>query len=98
MRSMQPKQPTWHHPMERGGDWRLSACGSCRTAPAWLLRLGDSNPEPPIPTQAELDAESGRGLMLVEALSTGWGWQPATEWHGKVVWMEIKRESLDTAT
>ena|SRR5579863_4703501 len=57
-----------------------------------IIEVGDRNPEPPTLTQAELDAESGRGLMLVEALSTRWGWYPATEWYGKVVWVELRAE------
>lgn len=31
-------------------------------------------------------AESGRGLLLVEAFSDGWGWQPMRGGRGKVVW------------
>ena len=30
------------------------------------------------------DAESGRGLLLVEAISTRWGWYATSD--GKVVW------------
>ena len=33
------------------------------------------------------DAEAGRGLNLIAALSNGWGWSPAP--GGKVVWCEI---------
>lgn len=32
------------------------------------------------------DAESGRGLYLVDCLSDGWGWRPLTNRSGKVVW------------
>lgn len=39
--------------------------------------------EPP----AECSAESGRGLLLVESFSDGWGWHPlAGTLSGKVVW------------
>lgn len=32
------------------------------------------------------EAESGRGLYLVDCLSDGWGWRPLTNQSGKVVW------------
>lgn len=37
---------------------------------------------------ADGEAESGRGLMLVEALSVAWGWYQ-TRRGGKVVWCEV---------
>jgi anti-sigma regulatory factor (Ser/Thr protein kinase) len=64
---------------------RLLSDGNCV-----VIEVGDSNPEPPTSSQAGLDDEGGRGLMLVEALSTRWGWQPATERYGKVVWVELR--------
>ncbi len=36
-------------------------------------------------------ATSGRGLLLVEALASAWGWYPTTE--GKVVWFEYPETS-----
>jgi len=33
------------------------------------------NPNPPVLTEASADAESGRGLMPVQALSKEWGYQ-----------------------
>jgi anti-sigma regulatory factor (Ser/Thr protein kinase) len=38
------------------------------------IEVGDSNPEPPRLCDMGPDAESGRGLMLVEALSTEWSY------------------------
>jgi hypothetical protein len=39
------------------------------------------------PGAADLAAESGRGLYLVESFSDGWGWHPlAGALRGKVVW------------
>ena len=35
----------------------------------------------------ELDSESGRGLLLVDALSSQWGFAPSG--RGKAVWFEI---------
>jgi anti-sigma regulatory factor (Ser/Thr protein kinase) len=47
-------------------------------------RVTDGSGLPPTPEDAADTAESGRGLLLVQALSAAWGWAPAV--HGKVVW------------
>jgi anti-sigma regulatory factor (Ser/Thr protein kinase) len=72
-----------------------------RTAPVrlWLLAdrarllilVWDASPLPPVPVRASDDAENGRGLLLVDALSTRWEF---FQHHGggKVVWA-----LLDTA-
>lgn len=39
-----------------------------------------------------LDAASGRGLAIVEALSHRWGWQPAAD-GGKVIWALLSAPS-----
>ncbi len=49
-----------------------------------VCRVADGSALPPTPEQAGDTSESGRGLLLVEALSAGWGW--SHEPHGKVVW------------
>jgi Histidine kinase-like ATPase domain len=43
----------------------------------------------PVPAQCRrtADDESGRGLEVIAALASGWGWHPDP--HGKVVWCEI---------
>lgn len=46
-----------------------------------LIEVRDSNVQPPVPRVLEngfpeVDAESGRGLFLVETLSERWGWYP----------------------
>jgi hypothetical protein len=38
-------------------------------------------------------AASGRGLVLVEELASAWGWVPAEEGTGKVVWFELDASS-----
>ncbi|MEW2547564.1 ATP-binding protein [Streptomyces sp. NPDC047002] len=43
---------------------------------------------PGVPDQSE-DAESGRGLFLVEALSRSWGVRDGAGSPGKVVWAEL---------
>jgi anti-sigma regulatory factor (Ser/Thr protein kinase) len=60
----------------------------------WLLSdtrqiaamVWDACPLPPLPTQVDGDAESGRGLLLVEAISQRWGWYRTQYMAGKVVW------------
>lgn len=38
-----------------------------------VIEVSDNNPNPPLMVTADLDAECGRGLMLVQALSKEWG-------------------------
>ncbi len=49
------------------------------------------NPAPGVPLLREMaDLEdSGRGLMLVNAIADAWGWSPAEGQPGKVVWAEM---------
>jgi len=56
-----------------------------------LAAVADASPQPPMRLKLGPDAERGRGLALVEALSSRWGWHPASitgltkfvwaEWH-----------------
>lgn len=47
-------------------------------------RVVDSSPLPPHPEEATETAESGRGLILVEALASDWDWEDLPD--GKAVW------------
>jgi anti-sigma regulatory factor (Ser/Thr protein kinase) len=51
-----------------------------------LILVWDASSRPPVPAQASADAENGRGLLLVQALSQRWDWYVAHERGGKVVW------------
>jgi anti-sigma regulatory factor (Ser/Thr protein kinase) len=52
------------------------------------IEVRDGNPEPPVLKDAGTDSESGRGLMIVDALSERWGcYYPAD--CGKAVWAEL---------
>jgi anti-sigma regulatory factor (Ser/Thr protein kinase) len=70
----------------------------------WLRadRLGlvatvwDANPQPPIRRKARHDAVSGRGLQIVQALSSRWGWYEPPDMGGKCVWCETQAESQPT--
>ncbi len=44
-----------------------------------LVEVWDSNPEPPLRADPDLTAESGRGLLLVEALCATWGYYHVIE-------------------
>ncbi len=59
------------------------------------LVVVDHDPLPPVRRERPpLDAgtESGRGLVLVEQLSTEWGWSPIAG-NGKSVWCTIESEA-----
>ena len=51
-----------------------------------VIQVWDANDQAPTRQAKELDAESGRGLLLVEALSEAWGSYRPHESTGKVVW------------
>jgi len=50
----------------------------------------DSSPLPPVKLDPTKDAQHGRGLHIVEALSTQWGWTP--QGPGKAVFAVFTRE------
>jgi anti-sigma regulatory factor (Ser/Thr protein kinase) len=59
-----------------------------------LVAVADASPRPLTRLSLEPDAEGGRGLMLVEALSSRWGWHPASSTGlTKVVWAEWRLSS-----
>jgi anti-sigma regulatory factor (Ser/Thr protein kinase) len=55
------------------------------------ILVGDNNPDLPQPQQPAEDALSGRGLLMVEALSDRYGWYPLEGGTaGKVVWAVLR--------
>ena len=55
-----------------------------------LILVRDFNPGAPAPRHASDDDETGRGLMLVEAISDRFGWyRPEDGTPGKVVWAVV---------
>jgi hypothetical protein len=52
-----------------------------------IIRVWDASPHMPVRRDAGPDDEAGRGLLLVDALSTGWGAYQQDD--GKVVWVTI---------
>ncbi len=53
------------------------------------VTVSDASPAFPQPREAGLDADDGRGLLLVGALATAWGWEAVG--GGKDVWFELSR-------
>lgn len=90
------------HGQVPGRDFRLVLTVDLRTVRAEVTDTrGERVPElvpPPSATSASAAtasaatggglAEGGRGLLLVAALATRWGWQPREDGPGKTVWAE----------
>jgi anti-sigma regulatory factor (Ser/Thr protein kinase) len=55
------------------------------------IEVTDENTRPPQPYAAPVDATSGRGLSLVEAMGLSWGVTGRT--GGKTVWIEGERQA-----
>jgi two-component sensor histidine kinase len=57
------------------------------TAASLVLEVWDASPLRPVPRQADVAADRGRGLVLVDALADAWGHRAAD--GGKIVWCEV---------
>ena len=58
-----------------------------------LILVWDASPQPPVRMYSRDDGENGRGLLLVETISTQWNWYFPHDPGGKVVWAQIGTES-----
>lgn len=55
-----------------------------------VISVGDDCPGEPERANAGAEDENGRGLLLVEALSSQWGWHTSDEGtHGKIIWAVV---------
>jgi anti-sigma regulatory factor (Ser/Thr protein kinase) len=54
-----------------------------------VIQVWDGNHQIPVRQDAELEAESGRGLLLVESFSAEWGSCRPEGSAGKVVWAVV---------
>jgi anti-sigma regulatory factor (Ser/Thr protein kinase) len=67
------------------------------------IEVWDAEPRPPAPKDPaadgipDLEAESGRGLFLVAALSARWAWACTQEPAGKLVWCELDIDPLESS-
>jgi anti-sigma regulatory factor (Ser/Thr protein kinase) len=65
------------------------------------VAVWDDGPGLPQSQQQDLEAESGRGLLIVQARSNSWGCRPGWDGTGKVVWARLgpkPREDHDAAS
>jgi anti-sigma regulatory factor (Ser/Thr protein kinase) len=66
------------------------------------IEVWDADPRPPAPQDPaadgtpDLEAEGGRGLFLVAALSARWAWYATQEPMGKVTWCELNLVQLES--
>ena len=58
-----------------------------RTGDLLRIAVRDGSPTGPVPREADVEDETGRGLLIIDALSDRWGWQPRP--GGKVVWADV---------
>jgi hypothetical protein len=62
--------------------------------PLLHIAVTDGSPESPqITLITDESAESGRGLLLVDAMATGWG--TLVSHSGKLVWATVRASSMD---
>ncbi|MFE9445100.1 PAS domain S-box protein [Streptomyces sp. NPDC006602] len=59
-----------------------------QTATHLTVEISDLSPHLPLPRPAAEDDESGRGLILVDALADGWGVRP--DERGKTTWFTLR--------
>ncbi|HZQ56690.1 MAG TPA: ATP-binding protein [Acidimicrobiales bacterium] len=57
------------------------------------IEVSDGDTRPPVVVAADVDATSGRGLVLVAAVASSWGFETADRdgITGKTVWAELLR-------
>ena len=75
------------------GQWRPGVPSVrlwlCADRQKVLIQVWDADERMPEPQSVDLEAESGRGLLLVETLCTEWGTYVPEGGGGKVVWATI---------
>jgi hypothetical protein len=59
-----------------------------------VIEVFDQAPGKPVLKRVGSDAEAGRGLFTVNALTRQWGWHPVQGQHGKCVWAELSAEAF----
>jgi anti-sigma regulatory factor (Ser/Thr protein kinase) len=63
-----------------------------------LVLIWDANPKPPMRMEVSEDAESGRGLVLVDAVSDKWDWYFHQGMGGKIVWSLVTQDDNQLPT
>ncbi|WP_236241786.1 ATP-binding protein [Streptomyces sp. CC228A] len=54
-----------------------------------VLAVSAPAPQPPVPRADDASATGGRGLLLVQAMATRWGYYQPRPRSGKTVWAEV---------
>lgn len=72
------------HCTERPCELRIS----CSDGGMLLVELADTSAALPVLPEPSLEAESGRGLLLLDALADGWGVTRAP--RGKAMWFTLQ--------
>ncbi|MFC6087046.1 ATP-binding protein [Sphaerisporangium aureirubrum] len=70
-----------------GGTVRLRVYGDGRAVRVEVIDEGSATTAPRIPERTDPLVEGGRGLWLVQELSSAWGWRQ--DGAHRVVWFEI---------
>jgi hypothetical protein len=61
-----------------------------------MIVVWDANPQGPVcKTDVPVDAEGGRGLLLVDVMSERWGWTATADRGGKSVWCIVGPEIVE---
>lgn len=60
-----------------------------RTPDGVRVEVHDGNPEQPERSPRYPDTNTGRGIMLLDALAASWGVDTAATPNGKTVWFEV---------
>jgi anti-sigma regulatory factor (Ser/Thr protein kinase) len=55
-----------------------------------LILVWDASEQEPVRADADADIESGRGLLLVDAMSSKWDWYSTKDMGGKIVWALVQ--------
>jgi anti-sigma regulatory factor (Ser/Thr protein kinase) len=58
------------------------------------IEVTDHNTRAPVQRQVDVDAAAGRGLTIVGALSTAWGWD-RVDGDGNRVWCDVPRSGAE---
>jgi hypothetical protein len=69
-----------------GGPWLPIRLGLLYPGPCVLCAVADPSTRAPVTREPGPLEETGRGLQLVQSLSDQWGFCPAPDRMGKVVW------------
>ncbi|MGW4759978.1 ATP-binding protein [Streptomyces chartreusis] len=82
------------HALPGPGDGQPKGClGIARTGSAVVCAVSDPSYTPPVCVRPPLLADTGRGLLIVDALTTRWGYAAASP-QGKTVWARISSPSI----